>query len=100
MGWWKMASDGGIDFGTPPSGAETNLANAIPGRDTGEDHYMGDTPADIMGRALEEIAQAYFEEWGRWPFLEELQGCLDFVTGPHRDAGVYKPDDAPEDEDE
>jgi hypothetical protein len=48
MGWWKCNCNGGIDA-TPPSGHEGgSLINAIPGRDTIEDYYNGDTVADTM----------------------------------------------------
>jgi len=49
MGWWKCNEHGGIDFKNKPSGNDgESLINAIPGRDTTEDYYNGDSPADAM----------------------------------------------------
>jgi hypothetical protein len=49
MGWWKCNCNGGIDFKNKPSGhSGGTLINAIPGRDTTEDYYNGDPPADTM----------------------------------------------------
>lgn len=91
MGWWKIAdSGGGIDFENPPSGAgDSSLVNAIGGRDTPEDHYNGDGPADVMGNAVADIAALYREEFGRDPYVDELKACLNFVLGPHEEKGQY-----------
>lgn len=94
MGWWRISGpDGGLSFDVPPSGKPegSGLLNARPGRDAQEDHYNGDGPADLMGAALNDIAHLYQEEWGRPPFLEELEACFNFVLGPHRDSGKYDP---------
>jgi hypothetical protein len=49
MGWWKCNEHGGIDWSTTPTGhSATSLINAIPGRDSIEDYYNGDAPADAM----------------------------------------------------
>lgn len=45
MGWWKCNEHGGIDFHWRDGGG---LINAIPGRDTIENLYNGDSPADAM----------------------------------------------------
>ena len=54
MGWWQLEGD---------------MVN-------------GDTPADIMGPAVDKIIKVYEEEWGRKPFRAELEGVLNFVTMP------------------
>lgn len=48
MGWWLCNENGGINWGNKPSGHAGGLINAIPGRDTTEDYYNGDAPADAM----------------------------------------------------
>lgn len=49
MGWWKCNENGGVNFDEMPTGHQENdLNNAVPGRDTTEDFYNGDGPADIM----------------------------------------------------
>jgi hypothetical protein len=60
MGWWKCNEKGGIAWDNLPSGhpGETALINAIPGRDTTEDYYNGDQPADIMDRSIAKLASA------------------------------------------
>lgn len=97
MGWWKCAPDGGIDTDTKPTGTQGSLLNAIPARDSAEDHYMGDTPADIMGEALRDIAYAYQDEWGRWPYIEELRACLNFSLASAAEVGQFIPEDAIDD---
>lgn len=61
MGWWKCNEKGGIAWGTPPSGhpGENSLINAIPGRDTTEDYYNGDQPADAMDHSIAKLASAF-----------------------------------------
>ncbi len=50
MGWWKCNDHGGIDWSNKPTGhpGTTGLINAIPDRDSTEDYYNGDAPADAM----------------------------------------------------
>lgn len=50
MGWWKCNDCGGIDWENKPTGheGEHSLINAIPDRDSTEDYYNGDAPADAM----------------------------------------------------
>ncbi len=50
MGWWKCNKGGGIDWENKPSGHPGShaLINAVPKRDTVEDYYNGDAPADAM----------------------------------------------------
>lgn len=52
MGWWKCNCNGGIDWKNKPTGHEGGLINAIPNRDSKEDYYNGDAPADAMGVAI------------------------------------------------
>ena len=93
MGWWKINSPecGGIDHENLPTGhdSDSKLLNAIPGRDSPEDHYNGDGPADTMQAAIGEIADQYREEWGRWPYYEELQAMFNFVTNKYKEDGQY-----------
>lgn len=90
MGWWKIKSveRGQIDWDASKNG----MANQVPGRDDPNALYNGDGPADEMGEALARIARLYKKTWGRWPKLDELQACFNFVTGPARDEGdTYVP---------
>lgn len=48
MGWWKCNDGGGIDWENKPTGHSGGLINAIPDRDSAEDYYNGDAPADAM----------------------------------------------------
>jgi hypothetical protein len=48
MGWWKCNEGGGIDWDNAPTGHDGGLVNAIPNRDSTEDYYNGDAPADAM----------------------------------------------------
>ena len=91
MGWWHINKFGGISK-TPPTGAceGTPIGNAIPGRDSPEDHYGGDDPADIMDATLRRLADCWQKAWGRPPYIEELEGVFTFCIGPHREAGKYK----------
>lgn len=92
MGWWKMNCQGGISAERPTGAGECSLVNAIPGRDTTEDHYGGDGPADIMDAAIANIIKEYQEEWGRPPYIEELDGVWTFCMGTIRTTGkVEKP---------
>ena len=84
MGWWKINCAGGISESRPPSGADGSLLNAVPGRDTIEDHYGGDGPADIMQAAIDEISVLWEKTWGRSPYPEELDGVWAFITGKYR----------------
>lgn len=60
MGWWKCNENGGIDWNNLPSGgSRSGLINAIPTRDTKEDHYNGDTLADIMDMTIRVIVHRF-----------------------------------------
>lgn len=63
MGWWSMNEYGGI--------ARLNTTKEV----------MGDTPADIMDRALKNIATVYKDALDRDPTEKELIGCFNFCTG-------------------
>lgn len=97
MGWWKIDPDAGtgqIDCNNPPSGhQEGELINAIPGRDTTEDYYNGDGPADIMGDALDRIAEEFQRKWNRPPYLKELKACFRFVSRRFEESGIYETSD-------
>jgi hypothetical protein len=60
MGWWKCNEQGGIDWENKPTGhpGEHSLINAIPDRDSKEDYYNGDAPADAMY-----VPQAILKSW-------------------------------------
>ena len=92
MGWWKMDAETGGIACSPPSGkpAGVELLNAIPGRDTVDDHYGGDAPADIMGNALRDIAACWQKHWGRPPCLDEIDGVFAFCMGRHRKVGHFQ----------
>ena len=92
MGWWAIANEGGgIDFSNL---GKMGLANQVPGTDNNEETlYGGDEPADIMGNAVQEIAGLFKQEWGRYPKMEELKACFNFVTAPQvQEDGTFDPD--------
>ena len=80
MSWWKIDSveNGQVD----PKGHEIKEVT-----DVGSKLYNGDGPADVMGAALDTIAEMYVEAWGRPPKLDELRAVFNFVTGPDRRDG-------------
>ncbi len=87
MGWWHINKIGGISS-VPPTGSreEAPVGNAIPGRDSTEDHYGGDIPADYMQDALDKITAEWKRTWGREPYIEELDGVWQFCTYIRRKA--------------
>lgn len=88
MGWWRMDKEtGGISCKRPSGAGENGLVNAVPGRDTIEDHYGGDQPADRMGEAIHAIRKLYQEKWGREPYIEEMDGIWTFCMGHYRREG-------------
>ena len=83
MGWWKSSGPetGGIACSLPSGhpGEKTDVpVNAISGRDTPDDDYMGDGPADIMDRAISSIVAEYQAQWKRPPHPDELRACFSF----------------------
>jgi hypothetical protein len=60
MGWWQIY---------PVSSQKGDMVN-------------GDTPADIMGVAVDKIIKVYEKEWDRKPYRAELEAVLNFVTLP------------------
>jgi len=82
MGWWKIDSvkTGQIDLSHRAPGQNgTDLANAIPGKETDEDAlYNGDGPADLMGPVLRKINAQYVEAWGRPAKPCELRAAFNF----------------------
>ena len=42
--------------------------------------YNGDTPADIMGDAIEAIVKTYQAEWNRKPYRKELEAVFKFTA--------------------
>jgi hypothetical protein len=78
MGWWEIRDESGkIDFGA----STHKMLNKIPGKDSPDNLYNGDEPADEMGRALNRISEMYVKTWGRKPRKAELKACFNFVTG-------------------
>ena len=57
MGWWSITSE-----------------------DNGPEMHNGDTPADIMGDAIEKIVKEYEEDWGRKPYRKELKAVFSFTS--------------------
>ena len=87
MGWWKINCRGGVSESTPSGKpGDCSLLNAVPGRDTPEDHYGGDEPADAIQRAVDEVMAIWRRDWNREPYIEELDGVWRFVTSKYRDA--------------
>jgi hypothetical protein len=85
MSWWRISDidSGGIDF-THKCPTNPELSNAIPNIDSSDELYNGDTPADIMGDALDKISKEYKRAWDRTPKREELQAVFNFVLN-----GIY-----------
>ena len=73
MGWWKCNEHGGIDWENKPTGhpGEHSLINAIPDRDSAEDYYNGDAPADAM-YVPAAILRSWFENREPKPTCEQL----------------------------
>ena len=67
MGWWSIKDSGG---GLSGDNSDSGL-------------YNGDSPADILGPAVDEVIKEYERVWGRKPYLVELRAALTFVTGSH-----------------
>jgi len=65
MGYWKMKGSFSDLFG-----------HAKPEEITG---VWGDTPADIMGHAVDEIIEDFQEQFGRMPTKTELKNGLLFT---------------------
>tara|TARA_B100000700_G_C14274361_1_gene503025 strand:- start:200 stop:448 length:249 start_codon:yes stop_codon:yes gene_type:complete len=63
MGWWSIADKGG---GISALG-NMGLVN-------------GDSVADILGNAVEEVIKEYEKTWGRKPYVQELQAAWNFST--------------------
>ena len=78
MGWWRIncVEKGGL--GPKPSGSERELLNALPGKDSAEDFYNGDEPADVMDNAIREIHGIYQREWTRPPEPEVREAVFNF----------------------
>lgn len=84
MGWWKVdnVDTGQIACSLPsghPGKDKGSLINAIPGRDTPDDLYNGDQPADIMGAALKRIDEVFTKCWHRPVKHDEIRACFNFV---------------------
>ena len=83
MGWWKVTdvATGQISCDLPSGhpGKDTDSpVNAVPGRDSPDDYYNGDGPADALGAAMKSIDKQFLEQWGRLPFPPEMRACLNF----------------------
>ena len=71
MGWWKSNENGGIDWKNLPTGHGGNtLVNAIAGRDSPEDYYNGDSPADAMGGPIYVLKKVFANK--KKPSVEEM----------------------------
>ena len=49
-------------------------------REDKHEMFNGDTPADIMGDAVNEIVKTYEEEFGRKPYRKEMQAVFKFTS--------------------
>ena len=83
MSWWKIdcVENGQVSCSLPSNhpGDDKTFRNAIPGRDSVDDLYNGDQPADIMGAALKKIDAVFLEHWKRPAKPDELRACFNFV---------------------
>ena len=82
MGWWPAQENGRVDWDRKVASNKTRCVNAVPGRDQDAGPICGDWPADILDKALNDVAKAYLHDWGRLPTHEELLRCWRFVTNP------------------
>ncbi len=72
MGYWKQGEDG-------HSFAEDS------------ELVWGDSPADIMGAALEEIIKVFRRDWDRQPTQAELNAGLLFSSRPQLERAAKEP---------
>jgi len=65
MGWWSINNieEGGIDWS-----------------EQGKSLYNGDSPADILGDAINKVIKEYQRAWNRKPYTEEIQAAWNFVA--------------------
>jgi len=49
-------------------------------REDKHEMFNGDTPADIMGDAIEKIVKSYEKEWKRKPYRKEMQAVFKFTS--------------------
>ena len=80
MGWWKIKDESGRIAWDLTKDQVASLP----------ERYNGDEPADILGQAFDRVAVAFLGKWGRLPSMEELTAAVNFVLGPHREAGSYE----------
>lgn len=83
MGWWKSdgPETGMVSKQLPsdhPGKDAPVVCNAVPGRDSPDDCYNGDGPAEIMGSALATVNKEYENAWGRPAMADELRACFNF----------------------
>lgn len=85
MGWWRIDGPSGhIDWASRGSDGAV-LANHIPGKDSPENYYNGDEPADILDKAvntmLDRLTVPEYKAAAKKAFLGESadDGVLDFV---------------------
>lgn len=75
MGWWRIEGPtGGITWDSRgPDGAI--LANHVPGKDSAENYYNGDEPADILDKVLsttiDRLSEVDYHDAVRRAFLGE-----------------------------
>lgn len=69
MGWWRAGEDG-----SSLHSEETGLA-------------WGDSVADILDNALDEIKDEFLQFWGRKPLRAELEAGLQFALGGYEGDG-------------
>lgn len=65
MGYWRMQGSDSIIFREVPEEEVTGM--------------WGDTPADIIGHAVDEIIEDFQEQFGRVPTKTELKNGLLFT---------------------
>ena len=75
MGWWRIeGSTGGITWDSRGEDGAI-LANHIPGKDSAENYYNGDEPADILDKVistmLEKLSNPEYKDAARRAFLGE-----------------------------
>ena len=80
MGWWKIKDDSGRIAWDLSRDEVARLP----------ERYNGDEPADILGQAFDRVAAAFLDDWERLPSIDELTAAVNFVLGPHREAGSYE----------
>jgi len=88
MGWWRIeGASGGINWSAQPGNSRdgATLVNYIPGKDSPENYYNGDEPADILDKVIntfiERLTTSEYRQAAKNAFLavKENTDALDMI---------------------